>query len=532
MNGPLVGTLRRRGIRVSLRWQLAGVVGVVMVMLGGASIVASLELRDQGADSYHAVSDVGGVFARIITLDEALDSVRIHSAAMASLSGGEAEAAWVEQQALYGDVDEALAALRDVTDDAFGSPLDTVALEEAWARYRDNEAVVTGEAVGNTLLAESSRDTVGESLDAAAADLATQTSARVEELALQSQADGRDAVVLVIGLVAGGVLLSGIAALVLGAALGRSVRRVRQALEAMAEGDLTVAASVDSPDEMGDMAAALTITQASLRSTMEQVVASARTVASAADQLAAANAQIAAGTAQSSLQATEVARTAGEVNDSVEAVAVGSEQMGSSIAEISGHANDAATVAASATQMAHTTTEHVARLGVSSQEIGEVIKVITTIAEQTNLLALNATIEAARAGDAGRGFAVVASEVKELAQETARATEQVAQRVAAIQSDAADSSRAIGEIGDIIDRIDGLQNQIAAAVVEQTATAAEISRSAALAATGTSGIAESVSGMARDSSEASEVLTGVGDSVAELAQLAGDLRDQVSHFHY
>src|SRR3712207_4671236 len=166
--------------------------------------------------------------------------------------------------------------------------------------------------------------------------------------------------------------------------------------------------------------------------------------------------------------------------------------MGASINEIAQNAAEAARVAGTAVQAAEETTRTVSKLGVSSQEIGEVVKTITSIAEQTNLLALNATIEAARAGEAGKGFAVVANEVKELAQETAKATEDIARRVDAIQADTAGATTAISGIAGIISQINDFQLTIASAVEEQGATTAEMNRSVSEAATGSGEIAGSI----------------------------------------
>jgi methyl-accepting chemotaxis protein len=189
-----------------------------------------------------------------------------------------------------------------------------------------------------------------------------------------------------------------------------------------------------------------------------------------------------------------VAVSAGEVSAKVATVATGTDEMALSIREISVNASEAAGVAADAMSVAAETTQTITRLGESSAEIGNVIKVITGIAAQTNLLALNATIEAARAGEAGKGFAVVASEVKDFAQETAKATEDIGRRVAAIQSDTAVAVavEAISRISSVIERVHGFQTTIASAVEEQNATTNEMGRNVAQAAASSAEIAQGV----------------------------------------
>lgn len=167
----------------------------------------------------------------------------------------------------------------------------------------------------------------------------------------------------------------------------------------------------------------------------------------------------------------------GRLSQSSERVQTSTEQMTISITEISRNATESARVASSAVELATSTNTIVSSLGESSAKIGQVLKVITTIAQQTNLLALNATIEAARAGEAGKGFAVVANEVKELAKETAKATEDIGRRIEAIQNDANNAVDAIGKIGAVIDQIHDISNTIAGAVEEQTAVTNEIGRS-------------------------------------------------------
>jgi methyl-accepting chemotaxis protein len=180
--------------------------------------------------------------------------------------------------------------------------------------------------------------------------------------------------------------------------------------------------------------------------------------------------------------------------------------------------------------VAQNTTRTVGKLGDSSQEIATVIKLINGIAEQTNLLALNATIEAARAGEAGKGFAVVASEVKELAQETARATEDISKRVEAIQADTAGAVQAIGQISTVIAEINDFQATIAAAVEEQTATTNEMNRNVAEAANGSRSIAGAITGLAAGAQQTNERVAEAQRAAAELADMSSDLQTAVGRF--
>ncbi|GIG35732.1 methyl-accepting chemotaxis protein [Cellulomonas pakistanensis] len=369
---------------------------------------------------------------------------------------------------------------------------------------------------------------IGDAMQA----LTDSVSAHAADGVADASADAGAAAVQMIAIGAAGVALAAALGVLLVRRIVRDLAAVQRTVRSMGEGDLTVAVPLDSRDELGRMAGSLNDAQVSLRSLMSGVVHTAQTVAAAAEELSAASHQVVAGSDETSAQAGVVAAAAEQVSRNVQTVAAGAEQMGASIREIAQNASQAAKVAGQATDAAAATNDQVARLGTSSQEIGNVVKVITSIAEQTNLLALNATIEAARAGEAGKGFAVVAGEVKELAQETAKATEDIARRVEAIQADTTGAVGAIGEISHIIASINDYQLTIASAVEEQTATTTEMSRSVAEAATGSGEIATNITGVASAASQSSQTLNQMGSAVAELARMSEDLRGQVSRFRY
>jgi methyl-accepting chemotaxis protein len=258
----------------------------------------------------------------------------------------------------------------------------------------------------------------------------------------------------------------------------------------------------------------------------------AQALASAAHELTAVSQQMAANAEETASQANVASAAAEQVSHNVSTVSTGTEEMGASIKEIAKSANEAARVATAAVKVADKTNAKVAKLGESSAEIGNVIKVITSIAQQTNLLALNATIEAARAGEAGKGFAVVANEVKELAKQTARATEDISRKIEAIQSDTKGAVEAIAQIGGIINQINDIQNTIASAVEEQTATTGEISRNVTEAAKGSNEIAQNITAVAQAARSTTEGAANTKSSADDLSRLAVELQKLVTQFKY
>ncbi|MGY1723878.1 methyl-accepting chemotaxis protein [Blastococcus sp. SYSU DS0533] len=368
--------------------------------------------------------------------------------------------------------------------------------------------------------------TIGESLVAATAS----ATATAQTTTVEAQDAYETARALTLAMIPIGLSVSVVLAFLVARGVTRPVQRIREVLGQVAAGDLTVRAGRTGGAELGEMAASLDETLDSIGNVLVLVNDSSTRLAAASSQLNSAaegmreNARLAAG------QADEVVTSAGAVASSVDTVATGSSQMESAIREIAHNATEAARVAGQAVGVAETTTRTVGKLGDSSQEIATVIKLINGIAEQTNLLALNATIEAARAGEAGKGFAVVASEVKELAQETARATEDISQRVEAIQADTAGAVDAIGKISQVIGEINDFQATIAAAVEEQTATTNEMNRNVAEAASGSQDIAAAISGLAAGTQETNQRVEDAQRAAAELARMSGELQDAVARF--
>jgi methyl-accepting chemotaxis protein len=265
----------------------------------------------------------------------------------------------------------------------------------------------------------------------------------------------------------------------------------------------------------------------SLALTVKQVAHNAQSVASAAEELSATAQQLSSNSEETTAQAGVAAAASEQISKNVGTVATSAEEMNASVREIAKNASQAARVASEAVHVAQATNQTVSKLGESSLEIGKVIKVITSIAQQTNLLALNATIEAARAGEAGKGFAVVANEVKELAKQTATATEDISRKIEAIQTDTKSAVGAIDQIGQIISQINDLQNTIASAVEEQTATTNEIARNASEAARGPDEIARNVTSVSQAARSTSEGAANTLNAAAELAKLAAELQQVV-----
>jgi methyl-accepting chemotaxis protein len=310
------------------------------------------------------------------------------------------------------------------------------------------------------------------------------------------------------------------------------VKEASSVLTRIAAGDLTARVLGDYRGDHGRIRDDVNKMAQDLQENFRMIGQNAQSLAASSEELTAVSHQMAGNAEETATQSNVVSAASEQVSRNVATVAAGAEEMQGSIREIAKNANEAARVAKSAVHTADTTNQTVTKLGESSSEIGNVIKVITSIAQQTNLLALNATIEAARAGEAGKGFAVVANEVKELAKQTARATEEISQKIEAIQGDTKAAVTAIGEIGGIITQINDISNSIASAVEEQTVTTNEINRSMAEASKGVGDISKNITGVAMAAKDTTVGASNTQKAAQELTQMASRMQTVVGRFTF
>ncbi len=526
---------------LSLRIKLLVPVVVAAVGIGVVSWTGVAALTGAGgrtSDMYHHVTQPLGDLVHLRDM-QGDSRVEVRDAIITK-PGDDQEAVIEEMADTDGEIDEAIAAY--VTHHGGLDEKRSTLIAQArvgiahWRDIRDKQLVPLVRA-GDTVAADAlfaddggmskANETFGSALDELT-DTEAQQAGATHAAAVSAQSRQLTSIIVVsVGVI--------VAAVVVGLLLARSVvrplLRVRAVLAALADGDLTGDPAVDGGDEVGQMAAALVTANTSLRHTVGTIMQSAATLDLTAEQLAASSAEITRRVGDSARQAGVVAGDAESASASITTVTAGATQMESAIGEIAHRAQQAALVASEAVEIITGTRVTVEQLGRGSADIEQVLEAITAIAAQTNLLALNATIEAARAGEAGKGFAVVAGEVKDLAQQTATATEDIAGRIATIQTTSREAGAAISRIGEVIGEINDHQGAIAAAVEEQTATTSEMGRSMADAAGASTRIAATVTTVAdaaleteTEAARSQAAITAMTDLSAELQRLVQGFR--------
>lgn len=518
---------RKLALLVVVGLVLAGTIGGVAILSGGTIRVATeLNTSLNAVNANLAELDMRESDSQIAERDMLLatnDSARKTAADELVTVKAQVDAAWAKADAL-------------TVPAAFRQQLTTLKgdyatyLGEVTAQMPILAAIdPAGPEAPPALTAERDRATgIQAKITAVRSDLAARVAAATSQ---SNSAISSLNTIVVIALVIGMALL-GVVSVLIGRSITRPLTLMVGALRKVAAKDLTVEVNVKTSDEIGTMAHELTEALGAMRAAMSAIGQTSTSLAAASEELTAVSTQLGSGAEETSAQAGAVSAAADQVSANVGSMSAATEQMAASITEISRSAAAAAGVATGAVGTAKTTSAAVDRLGQASIEIGDILKVINSIAGQTNLLALNATIEAARAGEAGKGFAVVADEVKDLARETARATEDISRKTVAIQTITAEVAAAIGQITEVVSEINQLQGTIASAVEQQSATAGEIGRSVDQVSAGAGQIAENISGVAVAASSTSEGAGVTLQSASELAKTATELSQLVGAFRY
>ncbi|GID32850.1 methyl-accepting chemotaxis protein [Paractinoplanes brasiliensis] len=504
------------------------------VVVGVVGILRLQETNDRTEGMYQnnllAVEHVGNVKADLAFIRFQLLNMLISDAAAAK------QKAQQQIDQLDADLDEQWAAYQNTG--IAGRETQVKAVTDSLAAYRtvrDNELVALASA-GNTTRFVAVRTAKADAQITTLTNALTEISDIESAAAAQSLADSRAAAtsakVLIISIIVVSVLLSALIVWLVTRSIVGPLQRTVGVLAGLAEGVMDQRLQVSSRDEMGQMGQSLNSALERLTAAMREIGINVETLASSSEELSAVAKSVNQSAERSAAQAHGASSAAEEISVNISTIAAGSEEIGASITEIARSTSNAAEVAAGAVTTTAEARQILDKLGTSSAEIDDVVKLITSIAEQTNLLALNATIEAARAGEMGKGFAVVASEVKDLAQETARATEDISTRVTAIQGDSQAAVTAITAISEVIQQINDTQTAIAAAVEEQTATTSEMSRNVAEVATGSAEISANVSGVAQAAAETTNAAANTEQTSAELARVAGALQTNLARFRY
>ncbi|GAA1806771.1 methyl-accepting chemotaxis protein [Planosporangium flavigriseum] len=532
--------------RVRLRSRLLGAFGALCVLLAGLTwlsihqagqqhqitdqvgrlavlnrTVMQLKFRDADVSGWQVAyaGDVASMGGRAATADESPNRKGFFDSAAAldkELAAVPVRDLTKSEAALYATIKENLVGFLE-----FDKQIVALYRQENPAAYKQAGELIVGPGYDKYFKVLDATVKLTESV----AKRSDAAQARATSMAVQSRT-------IMIAGCALALLLALVLALVITASVVEPVRQVADGLRRLGDRDLSTALDDSGADEVAEMANAFNNATAAMREALTGVGERAAALTDASGELSTVSGRMDAQATTASDQASMAASAAEQVSGQVSTVASAAEEMTVSIEEIARSTATAVSVAASAVNSAEATKGAVDELSAASLEIGQIVKTITSIAEQTNLLALNATIEAARAGDAGKGFAVVASEVKDLAQETARASEDIIGKIDAIQVTTQRAGEAIGQITEVVSRIAEIQQTVAAAVEEQSATTGEINRNVSELATGSQQIADNIVGVAGTAQATSSDAAATQKAAADLAAMATTLQQLVSSFRY
>ncbi|WP_299620728.1 methyl-accepting chemotaxis protein [Pelagibius sp.] len=403
-------------------------------------------------------------------------------------------------------------------------------------------------------------DKIGPAVAKEIEDYKLSVKSRQDEIGPQAAADMANSVYLDTVITVVGIVIGVLVAWIIGMGVSRPINRITTTMSELAQGNKTIDVPFQGQkDEIGAMAGAVQVfkenalevdrmaaEQAEREKKAEEekqrammqlandfeasVKAVVDSVSSASNEIKSSAQNLTAAAEDATSKSTAVAAAAEQATSSVQTVAASSEEMASSISEIARQVTESTRSTGEAKNEVESTDSVVRELAAAAQKIGEVVTLISDIAEQTNLLALNATIEAARAGEAGKGFAVVASEVKSLAQQTAKATEEISEQIDGVQSTTDSAVTAIGRIKETIVKVDEIAGSISAAIEEQTAAVSEISNNTQQAASGTQEVSTNISDVRKGAEETGSAARQALEAATGLAQQSVELNKKVEEF--